>query len=279
MSQEVQQKSQGGLRWALSNGFLLGLASVLIAAWLVPGPGSDGGFLQPDWSVKAAVFVIFLNSGLTLPISTAVVMSTSARGDASAALFNVTASNILGVLIVPAVCVHLVGDRAGTIDGGAMMLRTVSTILPPLILGMLIRPFVYKTVDAVKKQLGRVNNALILFICYVSFAQSVTDETWQRLGVAQISTTIAISALLVALLMVASWGCLRALRFHEPLAIAGFFCSTQKTLAAGVPMALAIFTPLGIHAGPVLAPLLCFYAISLAVSGLVVNQLKGCSEA
>jgi len=310
--------------------FLIGLVLALGAAWMFPAPGSDGGILRPESATKLAVFLIFLSSGLTLPIasilpglsawrlhlyvqtfifigapviffavvtllggsldpglrlgfwflailpctiSTAVVMSTSAGGDAAAALFNVTIANLLGVIVVPAISAQLVGDRAGSVDGITMIGHTATMILPPLMLGIFIRPFASDWFGRRKKWFGTLSSALILFICYVSFAQSFTNQTWTRLGGSQIGLTIGLSASLVILLMATTAALLRACRFERPLAVSGFFCSSQKTLAAGVPMALAIFTPIGLDTSLILTPLLCFYALSLAVSGIVVRWL------
>lgn len=46
--------------------FLAGLAAAIGLAWLVPGPGSAGGWLHPEWLTKLAVALIFFLHGARL---------------------------------------------------------------------------------------------------------------------------------------------------------------------------------------------------------------------
>jgi len=46
--------------------FLLGMLAAAGLAWLAPGPGANGGWLRPEFTVKAGVALIFLLHGLLL---------------------------------------------------------------------------------------------------------------------------------------------------------------------------------------------------------------------
>ena len=50
-----------------ANSFFIGLAITLLAAWLFPAPGAEGGFLQPSFTTRFGIMVIFFNLGLMLP--------------------------------------------------------------------------------------------------------------------------------------------------------------------------------------------------------------------
>ncbi|KXU36751.1 bile acid:sodium symporter [Cephaloticoccus capnophilus] len=46
--------------------FLIGMGLAALLAWAVPGPGASGGWLRPEFTVKAGVALIFLLHGLLL---------------------------------------------------------------------------------------------------------------------------------------------------------------------------------------------------------------------
>lgn len=49
------------------HGFTLCLLGVLVLAWFIPQPGAPGGWLQPEWTTKLGVWVIFFLQGISLP--------------------------------------------------------------------------------------------------------------------------------------------------------------------------------------------------------------------
>jgi len=46
--------------------FLIGMLSAALLAWAAPGPGASGGWLRPEFTVKAGVALVFLLHGLLL---------------------------------------------------------------------------------------------------------------------------------------------------------------------------------------------------------------------
>lgn len=207
-------------------------------------------------------------------ISTAVVLSELSGGSQVAALFNATLSNVLGVFLVPLATARWILPGGGEVDAGAMLLRTISLILPALIIGQLVRPLVRRRIDPLRPLLGRINSGLILFIVYAGFADSFAKGIWAALGPAQIALTVGLVAILCPACMALSGGLIRLARFQRPEGLSAFFCSTTKTLAAGAPMAGAIFPAAGVSVGPILIPLLCFFAIQLILGGAVADRFR-----
>lgn len=56
------------IRWFGHNRFLVGLVLVVIAAFVLPGPGAPGGILHPEITSRVAVVVIFFVQGLVLAL-------------------------------------------------------------------------------------------------------------------------------------------------------------------------------------------------------------------
>ena len=54
------------MRWPKVDWFLAGIATAMALAWLAPGPGAEGGWLQPARLTKGGVSLIFLLHGLGL---------------------------------------------------------------------------------------------------------------------------------------------------------------------------------------------------------------------
>jgi len=212
---------------------------------------------------------------LPCTISTSVVMAVQSSGNHPAALFNATLANVIGVFLVPiAASQFLATSGSSEVDTIGMLQKTATLILPPLIAGQVCRPFVRKMVDRRKRAIGKTNTFLILFIVYAGFAASFADQVWGQLGTAQIVVTIGLAIGLCVVNMGASGLFIRALRLPRQDAITGFFCSTLKTLAAGAPMANAIFPAAGIPVATILVPLLCFVAVQFTLGGVVVDRLN-----
>lgn len=56
------------LRILKQHSFTIWLLIVVVLALLFPEPGSNGGFLQPEWSTQLGIWLIFLLQGLSLPL-------------------------------------------------------------------------------------------------------------------------------------------------------------------------------------------------------------------
>ncbi|MCJ8499496.1 bile acid:sodium symporter family protein [Desulfatitalea alkaliphila] len=55
-------------RWMAQNWFLIGLAAVVLLAWLLPEPGAAGGVLRSQVLTRLGVVLIFFFQGLTLSL-------------------------------------------------------------------------------------------------------------------------------------------------------------------------------------------------------------------
>jgi solute carrier family 10 (sodium/bile acid cotransporter), member 7 len=119
---------------------------------------------------------------------------------------------------------------------GPLLLKITLLTLVPFALGMGIRPFVRKWVDANRAVLNILSNGVILFIVS-AFCDSVEGRIWEHYG---IGLTIEVLAGVIALFTTISlfvWAVSNAARLERDDFVAALFCSVKKTLAMGIPLA------------------------------------------
>jgi sodium/bile acid cotransporter 7 len=204
-------------------------------------------------------------------VSTSVVFTAVAGGNTPGALFNAAFSNILGVIITP-VLVQLLMEKSGSSAPFLPLLgKIVLLTLVPFAAGMLLRPFVKKWVDAHKPWVTRISNAVILFIVYSAFCDSVTGQIWQRYGFGLTGIIFLLVSALFAGMSLLIFGANRALSLSREDAIASYFCSVKKTLAMGVPLAMLIFGD-NANLSLILLPIMLYHPLQLLVNGILANH-------
>jgi sodium/bile acid cotransporter 7 len=204
-------------------------------------------------------------------ISTSVVLTAVARGNTVGALFNAAFSNILGVVLTP-VLVQLLMQRTGSQgDFGPLLLKITLLTLVPFAAGMMLRRWWHAAVDARKIWVTRISNAVILFIVYAAFCDSVKQRIWHEHGATLTLQVAAVVIVLFAVMSALIYASCRAMKLGLEDLIAAYFCSVKKTLAMGVPLAVLIFgdradLPL------ILLPIMFYHPLQLFVNGLMANQ-------
>src|SRR5690606_1996623 len=142
-------------------------------------------------------------------ISKSVVLTAVARGNTAGALFNAAASNILGVIFTPFL-VHLFMIESGQSANGffTLLLKILLLSLLSFGVGMLLRPAVKNWADRNKKWFTRVSNAVIVFVVYSAFCDSVKEDVWHRHGATETLLTMLVVVLLfVGISLLVYWTC------------------------------------------------------------------------
>ena len=206
-------------------------------------------------------------------VSTSVVLTTVAKGNTPGAIFNAALSNILGVIFTP-LLVRLLMQAGGQVSSfGPLLLKITLLTLVPFAVGMVIRPFVRKWVDARRSWLNILSNGIILFIVYTAFCDSVEGRIWEHYG---IGLTVKVLAGVIALFTTVSlfvWAISNAASLGREDFIAALFCSVKKTLAMGVPLAQLIFGAKA-NLGLILLPIVFYHPFQLFVCGLLANHFS-----
>ncbi|HUJ44851.1 MAG TPA: bile acid:sodium symporter family protein [Opitutaceae bacterium] len=262
---------------ALRHGALHWRLHVLVQGWnfgLFPLVGLlldrvAGGILPPDLRTGFLFLCV-----LPTTISTAIVFTAVAGGNVAGAIFNATLSNLLGIVVTPLWTGWLMRAGGQALPLGPVILEIVLLLLVPLAAGQALRPWLRRWVDPRKAQLTGVNSAIVLLIVYAAFAHSVGARVWERSGLHSVLVAAAGVALLFAFVMGAVRLTIRAAGLRGADTSAALFCSSQKTLAAGVPMAQLIF---GAHPGLglILLPVMLYHPLQLLVHGMIAVRWRG----
>ncbi|PSU48915.1 bile acid:sodium symporter [Photobacterium frigidiphilum] len=233
--------------------------------WLLLGPAFQA--VMPSALAFGFCYLFVLPS----TISSSVAMTSVAKGNVPAAIFNASLSSLLGVLITPFLIQLFMGMEGVKLDILDTVLSISKLLLLPMVVGQLCRPIALKVLEKRKTIINKIDKWVILLIVYNAFSDSVADGIWhdfewQTLGVALIAAT------LVLLLMVHSitWAARRA-GFSREDEITAVFCGTKKTLAAGVPMAKVIFgaNPM---LGMILLPIMFYHQIQILYCAILANR-------
>jgi sodium/bile acid cotransporter 7 len=214
-------------------------------------------------------------------ISSAVAFTGAAGGNVPAAIFNTTLSNVWGVFWVPAGCVLLFAAGAGFQTGlvGPLLLKIAWLILFPLLAGQLLRPFVHRRglFLRIAPRFKIVNHGIILFIVFATFCDSFLSNAWDGVGPGALLALIALTTCAVLLVHAGNWISSKWISNSHADRITALFCGSQKTLAAGAPMAVAIFagdTALSqVNLGLLLLPLLVYHPAQLLLAALLLPRL------
>ncbi len=103
------------------------------------------------------------------------------RGNTPGALFNAAFSNILGVVLTP-----ILGSSPDAVHRPIRFVWTTAfanhprSRLVPFAAGMWLHRHVRRWVNAHKPWVNRISNAVIIFIVYSAFCDSVEDRIWNR---------------------------------------------------------------------------------------------------
>ncbi len=242
----------------------------------VAAPALMLGFLHVlgEWihpGIKAGLFFL---SALPTTISSAIVMTSNSEGDSSAALFSTTLSNVLGIFLTPLLCAQFLSASPEAAPSLSSLIAKLSLlVLFPIVVGQAIRPFVREWALASKKLFKRLSNSFIVFIVFAAFSESVGSGVWGKAGTVTVASTLLYTLLFLLLFSGLVWIATPLASREMPERIAAFFCSSQKTLATGVPMASILFANLPddglLTSGLIILPLMCYHSQQLLLAGIL----------
>jgi solute carrier family 10 (sodium/bile acid cotransporter), member 7 len=215
---------------------------------------------------------IFL-SVLPTTVSTAAVFTSLARGNTAAAVFNATASNVLGVFIVPLWVGWMLQREAQAVPVGPVILQVVGLVLVPLLAGQAVKPFLPELTLGQKKSLENFSSLIVLYVLFAAFANSTAAGVWEAHGWGLIlGGTVLAGVLFVVGTGLAHFGG-KLLRLDRGDYICLFFAGPQKTLASGVTIANVMFvSEPGLAL--ILLPTLVYHFIQLFAGGFAVERFR-----
>ncbi|MFI9385602.1 bile acid:sodium symporter family protein [Kutzneria sp. NPDC052558] len=240
---------------------LLGLLCRLLVPWA----------LTPElWT--GLMFLCCLPS----TVQSSIAFTSIARGNVAAAICSASFSNLVGIVLTPLLVTVFLFTGAGGISFGAVRDIMVQ-LLAPFIAGQLLRRWIGGFVTRHKKVLGYVDRGSILLVVYAAFSEGVVAGIWGRLSWVSLVVLLAVNAVLLAIVMVATTVAARRLKFATEDEIAIVFCGSKKSLASGLPMGTVLFPAATV--GLAVLPLMLFHQLQLMVCAWLARRYGARKEA
>jgi len=239
------------------------------------------------WVVFGDVFLAYMPAALAfgfcylfvLPstISSSVAMTSVGKGNVPGAIFNASLSSILGIFITPLLIQFFMGFEGVELDLMASIISISKLLLLPMIVGQLARPILLEFAQKHKSVVSKIDKYVILLIVYNAFCNSVVNGIWSTFTIQMLLISIVICTLiLLCMVHLIQWGA-RRFQFQREDEVTSVFCGTKKTLAAGIPMATAIFGS-NPDLGMILLPIMLYHPIQIFYCAILASRYAAQSE-
>jgi sodium/bile acid cotransporter 7 len=224
----------------------------------------------PGLSPALGTGVLFLTL-LPSTVQSSIAFTSIARGNVAAALCAASFSNLLGIVVTPALVALLLHLGHGDGVGWAAVRTILLQLLLPFVIGQLARPWIGSLVARHARLVGFVDRGSILLVVYTAFGAAVVNGLWRRLSGADLALLVALCCVLLTIVL--GWTILlgRWLRLGRDERIVLLFCGSKKSLASGVPMAGVLFPAAQI--GVVLLPIMIFHQTQLIACAIIARRL------
>ncbi len=234
--------------------------------------GIAGGALFSE----ALVAGLFAVAVLPTTGSSCVVFTQAAGGNVVSATANAALSNVLGIVVSPALLSLMLGGRGNWLPVTqlyAVFSGLALRMLLPLIGGQLGRRFLSGWVLRLDRGLKGATSVGIILVVFLSASTAVDQGLLSNVGGQTIAALALLGVFHVALLPLA-WQVASGLRFSEGDRIAVVFTSSQKTLALGAPLLTLYFADRPVFVASALLPLVFYHLWQLVVAGFVRSAIS-----
>jgi len=203
-------------------------------------------------------------------VQSSIAFTAIARGNVAAAVCSASFSNLLGILVTPALVTLLMrtaGSAGISVEG---VEKIVVQLLVPFVAGHLLRPWIGAWVTRRKAMLTIVDRGSILLVVYSAFGAAVVEGLWSRLSLGDLILIGLLCVALLAFVLALTFAVARLMKLPREDAIVLQFCGSKKSLASGVPMAGVLFPPAQV--GVILLPLMLFHQLQLVACAVIARR-------
>ena len=254
--------------WQGMRNWPLHLAVLAVTFGLFPMLGLGLSRL-PGVDPSMAAGILFLTL-LPSTVQSSIAFTAIARGNVAAAICSASFSNLLGIVVTPAlVAVLMQGNGSGGISLASVE-GIVLQLLAPFVIGHLLRPWIGDLVGRHKAMLTLVDRGSILLVVYTAFGAAVVEGLWTRVSPGDLGRLLLICLLLLGVVLMLTLGIARLMRLPRADAIVLQFCGSKKSLASGVPMAGVLFP--AAQVGVILLPVMLFHQIQLIACAMLARH-------
>jgi sodium/bile acid cotransporter 7 len=244
--------------------------SILVATFVVFPLLGLAVQLLPDAVLSPALQtgVLYLTL-LPSTVQSSVVFTSIARGNVAGAVTGATVSNVAGIVVTPALVAVFMGGHGGLGAGGVV--RTLSELLVPFVVGQCVQPWTGAWLRAHGSLTRATDRTAIVLVAYSAVSEATRSGAWHGVTVGTVAALLAVSAALLAVLLVLTWRAGAWWGLDRPDRIALLMCGSKKSLATGLPMA-AVLLPATV-AATVTLPVVVFHQLQLVVCAAIARRL------
>ena len=209
----------------------------------------------------------------TLPstVQSSIAFTSIAGGNVPAAVVSASMSNLIGIVLTPLLVGLLLASRGSSVAWHGV-LDIMLQLLLPFALGHAARRRIGGWVDRHKPLLGYSDQGTIVLVVYTAFSAAVVGGLWRDTPASALLATLAMCALLLALVMPTLTWAARRLGFSREDEITIVFCGSKKSMASGIPMAKILFAGQLGGLGALVLPLMIFHQLQLMVCAVVARR-------
>ena len=208
---------------------------------------------------------------LPTTISSCVVFSSNAGGNADYALGHATLSNLIGVFLVP--FLWLGAFQAGS-TWSFLFLKILAVVIIPCFAGWVLVRISKKLKDsATKEGCGHIPMVCIAFLVYLATCNGLS-MTEKNLFWTALVEVVPYCLSFVLLVHLSGW--IFAIRWSKSkeIQVSHFFCLSQKSLATGLPIASVLFSENAENLFSISLPLFCIHFLQLFLGTFFLKPWK-----
>lgn len=202
-------------------------------------------------------------------VQSSIAFTSIARGNVPAAVCAATLSNLIGILLTPVLVGVIMNLQSGGVSLSGIW-KIVLQLFMPFVAGQALRPWLGRWVVRNRRLIGFTDRGTILLVVYTAFSEAVVQGIWRQLPPSRLALLVVVDGVLLAIVLAATTGISRLLRFSRADEAAIVFCGSKKSLASGAPMAQVLFA--GPLVGMTMLPLMIFHQMQLMVCAALARR-------
>ncbi|MCB2060879.1 MAG: bile acid:sodium symporter [Novosphingobium sp.] len=247
---------------------------VPLIIWVFGAMGLAGWMLwQGSLALAPAALAIgFLYLGvLPSTVQSATVYTSLAGGNIASSVVAAALVNITGVF-VSAPLFSLVAGSHGTAFHGETLVKVVTMLLLPFVVGQVMQGFTRQWVSGHRRFITIMDRSSIGIAVYVAFSGAVEQDIWSQVDLQVWAVLVVACAVLLLFGYGGAWLLGGLLRLPRGDRITMLFAGAQKSIAMGAPLATVLFP--AAKAGIIMLPLLVYHLAQMVVAALVAARLS-----
>jgi len=216
---------------------------------------------------------MFFLAALPSVISLSVVMTSIAKGNEPAAIFNASISGIIGIIVTPLWMGLFMQARHGDFDHAGILFRLIVEIIIPVLIGIILQPKFKVWVNKNALKLSLLDKGVIMLIVYKSFSGSFHKGLFSEVGSVNLIIILVLVALLFFLVYSLLYFISKKAGFNKSDRITCMFCGSMKSLIHGTVFSNVIFGGLTIS-GLMLLPIMLYHSLQIFVIGIIASRFS-----